>query len=120
MQNLVVEGVHGLTVTEAMESKAKQSFNKVLSKFEMYVESSKLTLSVNGHLSKATAKLHLKGKEVTVTEEGKDMYKVITSVAQKTLRQVRQHKEIVTSKQSSHEELYEGEVTEHESITLPI
>ncbi len=119
MQNMIVEGIHGLTVTEAMEDSAKQHFNKVLSQFEMYIESAKLTLSVNGHLSKATATLHLKGKEVSVTEEGKDMYKVISSVSKKTLRQVRQHKEKTTSKQSNHEELYKGEVTEHDSITLP-
>jgi ribosomal subunit interface protein len=113
-----IQGLHKLAITKAIEEHAKEQFSKVLKQFEMHIESSKLTLEVEKHTSKATVTIHLRGKDVVVHENGNDMYAVITSVAKKTLRVIRKNKEIRNTKQSNTEELYNSELQEHDNITL--
>lgn len=101
MSKVLVQGIH-VEVTEAIESHATEQFKKVLDHFEsLVVENIEMKVEVSNHhshINVVSVKVPVPGNDIQITEEGDDMYAVISSVAQKVHRKLRKIKEKSNSK----------------------
>lgn len=83
---------HHLSVTDAIE----QHIKKKLSPMESHHQEIKhidVTLVLENKISKAEAKIHLRGTDVFASAENDDMYVAIDALIPKLERQLKKHKE---------------------------
>ena len=92
--NLNITG-HHVEVTPAIREYVVQKLDRVIRHFD-HVTSTHVILSVEKLKQKAEVTLHVKGKDITATADGADLYASIDAMADKLDRQVVKHKEKVT------------------------
>lgn len=83
---------HHLSVTEAIE----QHIKKKLASLEAHhqeIKSIDVTLVLENKVSKAEAKIHMRGADVFASSENDDMYVAIDTLVPKLERQLKKHKE---------------------------
>ena len=89
--NLNLTGNH-VEITPAMRDYVTTKLNKVTRHFEHVIDIS-VILSVEKHVQKAEANVHVKGKDIFVEADGDNMYASIDSLIDKLDRQVLKYKE---------------------------
>jgi len=89
--NLKLTGNH-VEVTPAMRDYVTSKISKITRHFDHVIDVN-VILSVEKHLQKAEANLHISGKDIFVEANGTDMYASIDSLIDKLDRQVLKHKE---------------------------
>lgn len=96
MTKVTVQGIH-VEVTDSIKDHVEDQFSKVLEHFEDHITGNlEVKISVNqhhAHLKSASVKVPVVGAPVHIEEEGKDMYKVLTTLADKAERQLRKLKD---------------------------
>ncbi len=96
----IVKGVN-VEVTGAMSVHVEEQMANSFQKFEnVIVEDVLVTLTVNEHhacKNSVTVRVPIAGNDVVVTEEGDDMYGVISGALDKAARSLRKKKERVQS-----------------------
>jgi len=83
---------HHVSVTDALE----QHIKKKLSPLETHHQDIKnidVTLVLEKKLSKAEAKIHLRGSDIFASSENEDMYVAVDTLIPKLERQLTKHKE---------------------------
>lgn len=89
--NLNLTGNH-VEITPAMREYVTTKLNKVTRHFDHVIDVS-VILSVEKHVQKAEANVHVKGKDIFVEADGDNMYASIDSLIDKLDRQVLKYKE---------------------------
>ncbi len=89
--NLNLTGNH-VEVTPAMREYVTTKLSKVTRHFDHVIDVS-VILSVEKHIQKAEANVHVKGKDIFVEADGDNMYASIDSLIDKLDRQVLKYKE---------------------------
>lgn len=101
MGKVLVQGIN-VDVTDAIESHTQDQFKKVFEHFDsLIVEqiTAKLKVSTHhSHINEITLQIPIPGNDITIEDSGDDMYKVISSVAQKANRKLRKVKEKMSAK----------------------
>ena len=96
MTNVTVQGIH-VEVTDSIKDHIDEQFSKILEYFEDHITGNvEIKISVNrhhAHLKSGSVKVPVVGAPLHFEEEGKDMYKVLTTLADKTERQLRKLKD---------------------------
>ena len=89
--NLNLTGNH-VEITPAMREYVTTKISKVTRHFDHVIDVS-VILSVEKHVQKAEANVHVKGKDIFVEADGDNMYASIDSLIDKLDRQVLKYKE---------------------------
>jgi len=89
--NLNLTGNH-VEITPAMRDYVTTKLSKVTRHFDHVIDIS-VILSVEKHIQKAEANVHVKGKDIFVEADGDNMYASIDSLIDKLDRQVLKYKE---------------------------
>lgn len=89
--NLNLTGNH-VEITPAMREYVTTKLSKVTRHFDHVIDVS-VILSVEKHVQKAEANVHVKGKDIFVEADGDNMYASIDSLIDKLDRQVLKYKE---------------------------
>jgi putative sigma-54 modulation protein len=89
--NLNLTGNH-VEITPAMREYVTTKINKITRHFDHVIDVS-VILSVEKHVQKAEANVHVKGKDIFVEADGDNMYASIDSLIDKLDRQVLKYKE---------------------------
>lgn len=89
--NLNLTGNH-VEITPAMREYVTTKISKVTRHFDHVIDVS-VILSVEKHIQKAEANVHVKGKDIFVEADGDNMYASIDSLIDKLDRQVLKYKE---------------------------
>lgn len=89
--NLKITGLH-LDVTEAMKTRITEKLQRI-NRHSDNILSVAVTLSVEKVKHKATAQVHLAGKDLHVEAVEEDMYAAIDVLVDKLDRAILQHKE---------------------------
>ena len=89
--NLNLTGNH-VEITPAMRDYVTTKLSKVTRHFDHVIDVS-VILSVEKHIQKAEANVHVKGKDIFVEADGDNMYASIDSLIDKLDRQVLKYKE---------------------------
>ena len=89
--NLKITGLH-LDVTEAMKTRITEKLQRI-NRHSDNILSVTVTLSVEKVKHKATAQVHLAGKDLHVEAVEEDMYAAIDVLVDKLDRAILQHKE---------------------------
>ena len=89
--NLKLTGNH-VEITAAMREYVTTKISKITRHFDHVIDVS-VILSVEKHVQKAEANVHVKGKDIFVEADGDNMYASIDSLIDKLDRQVLKYKE---------------------------
>ena len=89
--NLNLTGNH-VEITPAMREYVTTKINKITRHFDHVIDV-RVILSVEKHVQKAEANVHVKGKDIFVEADGDNMYASIDSLIDKLDRQVLKYKE---------------------------
>ena len=89
--NLNLTGNH-VEITPAMREYVTTKISKITRHFDHVIDVS-VILSVEKHIQKAEANVHVKGKDIFVEADGDNMYASIDSLIDKLDRQVIKYKE---------------------------
>jgi len=92
---IIVTG-HQVAVTSALNDYVSAKFDRIIRHFE-HLHDVTVTLSVEKLLHKAEATLHCAAKTIHADAHAADMYAAIDALADKLDRQVKKHKEKLTS-----------------------
>ena len=84
---------HHVTVTDALRQHVEKKFERI-SHHNQGINQVHVTLTVEKHLQKAEANVHLAGQDIFASGKDKDMYIAIDQLVDKLDRQVVKHKEI--------------------------
>lgn len=89
--NLNLTGNH-VEITPAMREYVTTKISKITRHFDHVIDVS-VILSVEKHIQKAEANVHVKGKDIFVEADGDNMYASIDNLIDKLDRQVLKYKE---------------------------
>tara|TARA_R110002073_G_scaffold332426_3_gene518510 strand:- start:606 stop:932 length:327 start_codon:yes stop_codon:yes gene_type:complete len=89
--NLKLTGNH-VEITAAMREYVISKIDKITRHFDHVIDVS-VILSVEKHKQKAEANVHVKGKDIFVEADGKNMYASIDNLVDILDRQILKHKE---------------------------
>lgn len=95
--NLHLTG-HHLEITPAIRDYANTKFDKIKRHFDNVVIDVNIILSVEKLKQKAEATMHISGKNLFVECEDENLYAAIDLLVDKLDRQVRKHKDKVSSR----------------------
>ena len=95
--NLHLTG-HHLEITPAIRAYATEKFEKIKRHFDNVVIDVNIILSVEKLQQKAEATMHISGKNLFVECEDENLYAAIDLLVDKLDRQVRKHKDKVSSR----------------------
>ncbi len=89
--NLNLTGNH-VEITPPMRDYVVSKMDKITRHFDHVIDVT-ITLSVEKHIQKAVANVHVRGKDIFVEADGADMYASIDSLIDKLDRQILKYKE---------------------------
>ncbi len=96
MSKIIVQGIK-VDVTEAIETHTKEQFSKVLEYFEDHIVGNvevKISVSKHhAHQKTASVMIPVVKKPIVIEEDGDNMYTLISTLADKSERQLRKLKD---------------------------